>query len=52
MSRLNKYRNRLGRKGDFWIFILAMGLALIGLMMILSSSVVISYERFNIIIIM
>ncbi|KKP88889.1 MAG: Stage V sporulation protein E [Berkelbacteria bacterium GW2011_GWA2_35_9] len=47
MSRLNKYRNRLGRKGDFWIFILAMGLALIGLMMILSSSVVISYERFN-----
>lgn len=47
MSRLNKYRNQFGRRGDFWIFILALSLALIGLMMILSSSVVISYERFN-----
>lgn len=47
MSRLNKYRNQFGRKGDIWIFILALSLALIGLMMILSSSVVISYERFN-----
>lgn len=51
--RLNNTYNSVGRygrlnpRGDFWLFFLATALALIGLMMILSSSVVISFERFG-----
>ncbi|TSC92076.1 MAG: cell division protein FtsW, partial [Candidatus Berkelbacteria bacterium Licking1014_85] len=44
---LSDFRNKVNARGDYWLFVFGIVLALIGLMMILSSSVVISFERFN-----
>ncbi|TSC93039.1 MAG: cell division protein FtsW [Candidatus Berkelbacteria bacterium Licking1014_7] len=44
---LNRFRPQQGKKGDYWILLLALLLSLIGLAMISSASVVISYDRYG-----
>lgn len=44
---LAKYRDKSRRRGDLWLVFLAITLALIGLVMISSASVVVSYDRYG-----
>lgn len=44
---LNKYREKSRQRGDLWIIFLVILLSLIGLAMISSASVVVSYDRYS-----
>lgn len=46
-ARLDRFRPHFQRRGDTTLLLLAVGLALIGLLLISSASVVISYDQFN-----
>lgn len=44
---IEEYRSQTNKKGDFSILLISVGLALFGLLMISSASVVVSYETFG-----